>query len=93
MEEPVRGLTVHFIDGTKVAFSFPRQEANAAARSLRLEESIKSPFLFIIADGVLNLLPMANIKAIQVPFAEQDAEGMRLPMQVIRNATLIRGDL
>ena len=93
MEEPVRGLTVHFTDGTKVAYSFPQQAANAAARQLRLQESIKSPFLFIIADGVLNLFPMANIKAIQVPFADKDIEGMQLPMQVIRDATLIRGDL
>jgi len=40
--EPTRGLTVHFSDGSKVSYGFPQQEADTAARKVRLEESLKT---------------------------------------------------
>jgi len=46
----------------------------------------------VVADSVLTAFPMANIKAIQVPFDEAK-EGAALPPTVIRGATLTRGDL
>jgi hypothetical protein len=90
--EPTRGLTVHFTDGTKVSYSFPQQEKDVAARKVRLEQALKNPFLMVVADGVLTAFPMANIKAIQVPFDEA-SEGAALPPTVVRGATLTRGDL
>jgi hypothetical protein len=44
--EPTRAITVHFTDGSKVSFGFPNQAANAAARQIRLEEFLKSPYLW-----------------------------------------------
>ena len=90
--DPDRGLTVHFVDGSKVSYAFADEDANAAARQLRLEEFLKSPYLMVLADGVLTMLPVANIKAIQLPVTEA-MKKVTLPKHVIRGATLARGDL
>jgi hypothetical protein len=86
-----RGLTITFMDGSKMSFGFPQQGMNAAAKQLKLEEFLKSPYLVVIADGTLTMFPVVNIKSIQMPIGE-DAEQVRLPGHVIRNATLTRGD-
>ena len=93
MSEENRGLTISFMDGSKVSFGFPQQGANAAAKQLKIEEFLQSPYLMVVADGTLTLFPVANIKSIQMPLGVQDAEQVRLPSHVIRNARLTRGDL
>jgi len=90
--EPTRGLTVHFNDGTKLSYGFPKQEANAAGVQLRLEEFLKRPYLMLVTEGVLTMFPVANIKAIQVAVGEGSME-VKMPKHVIRGATLTRGDL
>jgi hypothetical protein len=90
--EATRGLTVHFTDGSKVSYGFPTQEGNAAARQLRLEEFLKSPYLIVIAEGVLTMFPVANIKAIQFP-VDESIKDVRLPKHVIRGAAATRGEL
>jgi hypothetical protein len=47
----------------------------------------------VLADGTLTMFPVANIKSIRLPLSERDAEQVRLPGHVIRNAKLTRGDL
>jgi hypothetical protein len=88
-----RGLTINFMDGTKVSYNFPEQGANSAAKQLRLEEFFKHPFLIVLADGVLTLFPVSNIKSIQMPVSEREGDEVKLPSHVIRNATLARGSL
>jgi hypothetical protein len=90
--DPSHGLTVHFTDGSKVSYAFPQQAANDAARQLRLEEFLKSPYLMVIADGMLTMLPVANIKAIQLPVSEA-MKDVPLPKHAVRGATLARGEL
>jgi hypothetical protein len=87
-----RGLTVHFNDGSKISYGFPKQEANAAGQQLRLEEFLKSNYLMLVTEGVLTMFPIANIKAIQVAVGE-GADEVKVPKHVIRGATLTRGDL
>jgi hypothetical protein len=87
-----RGLTVHFNDGSKISYGFPKQEANAAGQQLRLEEFLKSNYLMLVNEGVLTMFPIANIKAIQVAVGE-GADEVKVPKHVIRGATLTRGDL
>jgi hypothetical protein len=87
-----QGLTITFMDGSKLSYSFPDLGANEAARQLRLEEFMKSPFFMIIADGVFTMLPVANIKAIQMPVSE-NMKKVSLPKHVIKGATLARGEL
>lgn len=91
--EATQAITVHFMDGSKLSFGFPNQAANAAARQIRLEEFLKSNHLLLIADGVLTICPVANIKAIQLPVDEQATQEVRLPAHVIRGATVTRGGL
>ena len=93
MSQEDRGLSITFMDGSKLSFGFPQQGANAAAKQLKLEEFIKSPYLMVLADGTLTMFPVTNIKSIQLPLGGKDAEQVRLPGHVIRNAKLTRGDL
>jgi len=88
-----RGLTIHFMDGSKVSFGFPEQGPNVAAKQVKFEEFVKSQFLMVIADGVLMAFPIANIKSIQLPLGELELKEVRLPAHTIRDATLMRGDL
>ena len=91
--DKTHGLTVLFMDGSKISYNFPDQARNSAARQIRLEEFLKSPYLLVIADGLLHAIPVANIKAIQMPVDESTIEEMRLPAHVIRGARMTRGDL
>ena len=90
--EDSRGLTITFMDGSKMSFGFPQQGMNAAAKQLKIEEFLKNPFLMVIADGALMMFPVVNIKSIQMPLGKEDLEQIRLPTHVIRNATLTRGE-
>ena len=92
-QEENRGLTITFMDGSKLSFGFPQQGANAAAKQLKIEEFLKSPYLMVVADGALTMFPVVNIKSIQMPLAGQDGEQVKLPGHAIRNAKLTRGDL
>jgi hypothetical protein len=88
MDKP-RSLTVHFIDGTSVAFDFPQQARNEVARKLLLEDIIKSPYLVVAADGALLMFPVANIKSIQVTGPPDGSAAVDLPPYVIRGATVV----
>lgn len=90
--EPTRGLTVHFTDGTKMSYGFPVQGMNNAAKQMILESFLKSPYLLVVADGVLTMFPVANIKALQLPF-DAGMDDVTLPQHAIRDATVARGDL
>ena len=39
--EKDRGLTINFMDGSKVSYGFPDQGANTAAKQIKLEELLK----------------------------------------------------
>jgi len=88
-----RGMIINFMDGTKVSYRFPQQGMNAAAKQLKIEEFLKNPFLMVLADGMLTMFPVTNIKSIQLPIDAEESEQIRLPAHVIRNATLARGDV
>jgi hypothetical protein len=92
MDDPKRGLTIHFTDGSKVSYTFTKATDDPAAMKARLTEILKGAYLMIAGDGVLTTFPIANIKAIQLPIDENE-EAAALPGTVIRGATLTRGDL
>ena len=66
-----RGLTITFMDGSKISFGFPQQGLNAAAKQLKIEEFMKSPFLMDVSDGTLMMFPVVNIKSIQIPVSKE----------------------
>lgn len=61
-----RGLTIHFIDGSKMSFSFPAQSDDTYARKLLVGELITNRMLMIESDGAVHVIPFENIKQITV---------------------------
>ena len=90
MDKDRRDLTINFMDGSKASFAFSMEGRNAAAKQIKLEEFLKSPFVMIMGEGVLRLYPVTNIKSIELTIDTGEAEHMRLPAQLISGAT--RGD-
>jgi hypothetical protein len=78
-----RGMIIHFTDGTKKVLEFPQQvadsDANAAAR---IKDALESRHLTLEADGALIVVPLENVKYLQVYPAPK-----KLPAGVIRGAS------
>lgn len=79
-----RGLTVHFNDGTSLAFSFPQQTENTYAAAIAMEEIFKRRLLTVEADGALMVIPFDNVKYISA----YPATGGNELKHVVRGATL-----
>ena len=56
-----RVLTLHFIDGSKLAFDFPEQGGTATARRLKVADLMKARSLVIEAEGSVLVFPVENI--------------------------------
>ena len=83
-----RAMTISFMDGTKVSFDFPAQEANSFGSALLIEELLKSPHLLVEAEGALLIYPVANIKSIQL--TNLSGEGAAVtPKGLIRGARVV----
>lgn len=61
-----RNLTIHFMDGTKVAYDFPEQVEDNSTMSSKIEALLDKPFIVIEGDGVVHFYPVNNIKSIQL---------------------------
>ena len=82
-----RILTLHFIDGTKLAFAFAIQGANAAARKLKLDNFMTSKHLVVEAEGSVMIFPVANIKYMSFSAPEGRAADA-LPRHAITGARI-----
>jgi len=78
-----RGLTVHFMDGSKMSFSFPKQVTHDEFVSGRLDKLLAKPALIVEVEGAALMIPFCNIKYIQMYGVPK-----KLPDYVIRNATI-----
>ena len=78
-----RGMTIYFMDGSKMAVTFPKQVKSDETVSVRLEQMLDKPALMIEADGALLMLPFSSIKYLQVYPAPP-----RLPGYVIKDAAV-----
>ena len=83
MSSEERHLVVHFNDGTKMAFEFPRQ-ADLHAVSAKLDEVVRYDQLTVEADGTLILIPLSSVKYAQLVPAPK-----ALPGTVIKGARLV----
>ena len=83
MTELSRGLRIHFVDGSSLAVSFPKQKDNEIAAELAREAILKDRMIAIEADGCLHYVPFDNVKYVSVyPAPENPGKN------VIRGATL-----
>lgn len=80
-----RALVIHFDDGTKLSFIFPRQTDDDSVVQ-KVKEVLSGRQLVVEADGSLFVVPQTSIKYVQMypPPGE-------LPDNVIQGATL-KGD-
>lgn len=61
-----RHLTIHFMDGTKIAYDFPQRVEDIPNMSSKIAELLEKQFIVIEGDGTINFYPVNNIKSIQV---------------------------
>lgn len=78
-----RGILIHFMDGTKKVLEFPQQLAdNDASAAAKIKEALEARHLVLEAEGALILIPLDNVKYLQVYPAPK-----KLPAGVIRGAS------
>lgn len=61
-----KNLVIHFIDGTKVSFNFPKQINDPTILIAKMNSALSQPYISIEAEGGLHLYPRENIKSIQI---------------------------
>ena len=75
-------LTVFFMDGTKASFRYPKQSgSDPATIASNVKRAIDADKLLLEVDGQLLIIPVRNVKYIQVSPAPA-----HLPSGVLRNA-------
>ena len=78
-----RSLTVHFTDGSKLSVSFPKQIQDPSRMASMVEKALDAKQLAIDVSGELFVVPINNIKYLQLyPTPE------KLPDMVIRGGVL-----
>ena len=78
-----RGLTIHFMDGSKLKMDFPKQTGSDAAAAVKFKEILSAGYLIADVDGVLTTVPFHNVKYITLHPAPRS-----LPEYVIKAATV-----
>ena len=78
-----RFLTVHFTDGSKLSVTFPQQSDDFNQIASRVQKALDANQLAIEIDGELFVVPMNNVKYLQVNPAPE-----KLPESVIHSGAL-----
>ena len=78
-----RFLTIHFNDGSKLSMTFPPQADDFNQIASRVQKALDANKLAIEIDGELFVIPMNNVKYLQVNPAPE-----KLPDTVIRSGAL-----
>ena len=78
-------LTVHFMDGTKLAVRYPRLAGlDATALAAAVKRALDAEKIVVEVDGDLLIIPMKNVKYFHLTPAPD-----HIPQGVIRNGKLI----
>ena len=79
-----RNMVIHFMDGTRLSYYFPKQvDANQSVIN-RMKKIMDNPFLIVESDGAVSFYPTSNIKSIQLYPAPD-----HLPEFVITDAEVV----
>ena len=79
-----RYLTIHFTDGSKLSVTFPRQIEEFHQMAERIQKALDANKLAIEIDGELFVMPMNNVKYLQLTPAPE-----KMPETIIRDGSLI----
>lgn len=79
-----RHVTFHFIDGTSISLTFPKQGGlDATTQLANVKKALEAERIPVEVGGQLLLIPMRNVKYVQIaPTPEV------LPKDIIRNAQI-----
>jgi hypothetical protein len=78
-------MTVHFMDGTRMGVRYPRQSGtDAATIASTVKRAIDADKLVLEVDNDLLVIPVRNIKYVQVSPAPS-----HLPANVLRQARVV----
>ncbi len=81
MAERVTG-TIHFMDGSKLSLEWPQQAGNdPSVIAVNVRKALETDRIMAEVDGNLLVIPVRNIKYIQITPAPQ-----KLPTGVLRSA-------
>ena len=80
----LRSLTIHFNDKSKITARFPKQGGEGVTQASDVKKALESETIALEVDGSLIVIPMRNVKYVQVTPAPES-----LPQGVIRNARLV----
>jgi len=80
-----RTVTIHFIDGTSITVTFPKQGGSDSTTQLaNIKKALEAERIPIEIGGQLLLIPMRNVKYVQIsPTPEV------LPKDIIRGAQIV----
>ena len=84
-----RHLTLHFLDGTKISFAFPKQSDLAAVRQIKVDSLWDSKQLVIEADGHILVFPISSIKYLTFAVDSEPKAQVKFPPHTIRGATIL----
>ncbi len=83
MAERVTG-TIYFMDGTKLSLEWPQQAGNdPSVIAVNVRKALETDRIMAEVDGNLLVIPVRNIKYIQITPAPQ-----KLPTGVLRSAQI-----
>jgi hypothetical protein len=78
-----RGITIYFIDGSKMKLDFPKQTATEGGAAIKLKEILAARQIVAEVDGVLLVIPFENIK-----YIEAHPAPAKLPEYIVRGASI-----
>jgi len=78
-----RYLTIYFIDGSEMSVTFPKQGGNPLLLARRVQEALDADQLAIETGDQLLVIPMNNIKYLQMKPTPEE-----LPETVIRGGVI-----
>jgi hypothetical protein len=84
----MRFINIHFMDGSKVRYSFTAMTDSKAAQQIKIEDFFKGRHLVIQSEGRLTIYPMENIREVEFSAGGAALQGIKLPLHTILNATL-----
>ena len=84
-----RIATLHFTDGSKLAFEFAEQTSSATARQVKVADFMSGKHLVIEAEGQVFIFPVTSIKyvVLSLPRVTGETRGA-LPRHAILGARL-----
>ena len=85
-DKDIRGMTVHFMDGTKMRFTGPKQAKDDWDAIRKMQLILDRPYLCLETEDSAIIIPMANVK-----YIESSPKPTSLPEFFLRSIHVVEG--